>query len=292
MENILDQIEAESKAVEELRAKLPVIKKVRLHTGNSLYTSPNVYGAYKENGGDCLGISKESFTPMNLSLLLDTIVTSVAESKLDLDLNKIQYNEYKGGRKVTFSVPLKNYTLDTPMIGDVMETSIVFKTGFDSLTKSSISFFTKRLWCANGASRWQSDYSISYKNTKNNVDKYLMFTDKIIKTELDVANYVEELNKLAKKTITKEQIDEFYMNMFGINRHNYLESHKKTQNIMDKINEAVAIEEANTGVNAFSLLQGITRFTTHELAEDDMDLMFGNAAVVNQRAHQLIMSLN
>jgi len=289
---LLEQIETQSKKVEELRVKLPVIKKIQLHTGVEGFNSPNSYGIYKNTGGNCLGVSKGSYTPVDLSMFLDVIVTSITESGLDLDVDKMEYHEYKGGKKVTFSVPLKTYEIASPMIGDIMQTKLLFTTGFDVMTKSGLSFATHRLWCKNGAKRWQTDYDIPFKNTKNSVDKYMLFTEQVIKTVADTEDYVKFLGDLSKKPITQSQLDDFYMSMFGINRVNYHESHKKSQNIFDAVNQAVAIEQQNTGVNAFSLLQGITRYTSHEVAEVEEDLYFGNAAVINENAHKLIYSLN
>lgn len=291
-EEILEYIETSNTKVEELRATLPEVKKIALHTGLSGFNDPGSFGVYKSNGGDCLGVSKGSYTPVNLSMFLDVIVNSINESGVDLDVDKMEYREYRGGKKITFSVPLKKYEIASPMVGDALESKLLFTSGFDCLTKSSLSFSTLRLWCANGAKSWKNDYALSFKNTKNNVDKYMLFTEQIIKTVTDVEDYVKFLGDLSQKTVTKDQLDNFYMAMFGINRTNYHDSHKKSQNIFDKINEAVAIEEANTGMNLFSLLNGITRYTSHELAEVEEDLYFGNAATINQQAHQLIYSLS
>lgn len=41
----------------------------------------------------------------------------------------------------------------------------------------------------------------------------------------------------------------------------------------------------------FSVLQGITRYTTHDLCNGNIEgLLFDNAAKINQRAHELILS--
>lgn len=291
-EEIVDYIETSNAKVEELRSKLLVAKKIQLHPNIEGFNSPKVYGTYKNTGGECLGVSKESYTPMNLSLFLDVIVNSITEADLNIDIDQLDYKEYKGGRKVTFDIPLEKFELKTPMVGDILETKVVFKTGFDTLTKSSISYFTKRLWCANGAARYDGGYTVAFKNTKNNADKYLTFTEEILKTKMDVSNYVEKLNQLVTKPVSQAQLDEFYLRMFGINRTNYADSHKKSQKIFDSINECYAIESQNTGANLFSLLQSATRYATHNLAEEEGDLMFSNPAVINQIAHQLVFSLN
>lgn len=292
MENILEQIETQSSKVEELRSKLPIIEKIPLVVGLEEYNTPNTFGIYKKGGGNCLGVSKDSYKPADLSLFLDTIVNSCIETDLNLDLDKIEYKEYKGGKKVTFRVPLKDFEIASPMKGDIIKSSLLFTTGFDTQTKSSLTYSTYRMWCSNGAKKWQNDYALSFKNTKGNADKYLLFTEQIIKTNEDVEEYVKSLGQLAKKAISPEQLDEFYLRITGVNKHNYEEAHGKSQNIFNSLQNAVMIEANNTGMNAFSLLQGGTRFATHQLAEVEEDLYFGNAANFNQTVHQVVYSLN
>ena len=289
---LLEQIETQSLKIEQLRAKLPVIEKIPLSAGLEGYNTSKVFGIYKKGGGNCLGVSKDSYKPADLSLFLDTIVNSIIESDLNLDVDKLEYKEYKGGKKVTFKIPLKEYEIETPMKGDIIQSSLLFTTGFDVQTKSSLSYSTYRLWCSNGAKKWQEDYTLSFKNTKNNSSKYLLFTEEILKASRDVENYVEFLGNLAKKSVTQEQVDDFYLRITGVNRHNYEQAHGKSQNIFNSLQNAVMIESNNTGMNAFSLLQGATRYSTHELAEVEEDLYFGNAATFNQTAHQLIYQLN
>jgi len=292
MENILEQIETQSSKVEELRSKLPIIEKIPLVVGLEEYNTPNTFGIYKKGGGNCLGVSKDSYKPADLSLFLDTIVNSCIETDLNLDLDKIEYKEYKGGKKVTFRVPLKDFEIASPMKGDIIKSSLLFTTGFDTQTKSSLTYSTYRMWCSNGAKKWQNDYALSFKNTKGNADKYLLFTEQIIKTNEDVEEYVKSLGQLAKKAISPEQLDEFYLRITGVNKHNYEEAHGKSQNIFNSLQNAIMIEANNTGMNAFSLLQGGTRFATHQLAEVEEDLYFGNAANFNQTVHQVVYSLN
>ena len=292
MSNLLEEIETQSTKVEELKNRLPIIEKIPLSVGLEGYSVPNVYGIYKQGGGQCLGISKESFKPANLSLFLDTIVNSCIEADLNLDVDKIEYKEYKGGKKVTFRVPLKDFEIKSPMVGDIIKSSLLFTTGFDTQTKSSLTYSTYRVFCSNGAKSWKNDYAISFKNTKNNSDKYLLFTEQIVKTSQDVEDYVKYLGELAKKPITQEQLDDFYFRITGVSKANYEEAHGKSKKIFDALQNAIQIEANNTGMNAFSILQGATRYATHQLAEVEEDLYFGNAATFNQTAHQLIYQLN
>lgn len=292
MSNLLEEIETQFTKAEELKNRLPIIEKIPLSVGLEGYSVPNVYGIYKQGGGQCLGISKESFKPANLSLFLDTIVNSCLETDLNLDIDKIEYREYKGGKKVTFRIPLKDFEIESPQKGDILKSSLLFTTGFDTQTKSSLTFSTYRIWCDNGRAAWENQMGLSFKNTKNNADKYLLFTEQIIKTSQNVEDYVKYLGDLSKRTITQEQLDDFYLRLTGTNRHEYDKAHGIVKKNFDAIQNAVMIETNNTGMNLFSLSQGITRYATHELAEVKEDVYFGNAARFIQHGETLLTTLN
>lgn len=294
MEAILEKIEMESNKIEELRGKLIQPKKIQLHSGIEGWNSPKAYGIYRHTGGDALGVVGESFKPMDLSMFLDSIVNSITQSNLDLDINKLNYTEYRGGKKIAFSIPLKDFEIkESRMVGDIVATKLLIKTGFDGNTKCSISYSCFRLWCKNGSGAWHDEEGISFKNTKNNMDKLLVFSENLIKVANDVEDYIKRLGKLALKSITQSEMDEYYLRVFGINRYNYQESHKRTQNIFDAINQATAIELQNTGDNLYSLLNGTTRFLTHNVAEgSEEEILFSNVANTNQIAHSVVFSMN
>jgi len=108
---ILEQIELQSKQVEDIRKQLIVPKKIQLHTGLPGFESPKAYGVYRNTGGKPLGVVGESFRPMNLNHFLDSVVNSITNSGVELDISKLQYNEYYEGSRVSFTIPLKVYEI-------------------------------------------------------------------------------------------------------------------------------------------------------------------------------------
>jgi hypothetical protein len=235
----------------------------------------------------------KSFNPLNLDLLLDSVIHSILESELDLDVNKLEYTEYKKGAKIAFSVPLKTYEIKkSRMVGDLIESKLLFKTGFDGKTMTSVSYFTKRLWCKNGASSWKSDYNVAFKNTTNSQNKIFNLCEGIVQINADVENYIQLLNDLALKPITVDMENEYFQRVFGINRQTYLEEKTRRQNVLNSIHEVTAIELKNTGDNLFSLLQGTTRYLTHNVASQSEEaLMYSGAALTNTLAHKVAFDL-
>jgi len=289
MENVLTTIENQTSHIASLKNQVLKPKKIQLHTGMDGFTSPKAFGIYKNTGGEALGVVGEVFEPTDLELFLGAIEHSVLASGADLDLTKLTYNEYNGGSKVVFRLPLKKYEIQTPMKGDTLETSIEFRTGFDGKTKMSLGFYSLRLWCSNGAKNWQKDVDLAMKNTMGNQAKIGTFTNEIFKVIGMTENHLTLLNNAAMKQITQSQIDRFLTDLTGYDVKEYKDLTTRKRNILDAINGAVAIEMQNTGANLFSLLQGVTRYTTHDLSSGSMEkILYAKANDMNAKAHQLV----
>jgi len=291
MQNLLAQIENSGSHIANLKTQVIKAKKVQLHSGLQGFESPEAFGIYRNNGGLPLGVVGKQFEPCDLELFLDAIQHSVLSSGIDCDLTKLQYTEYYGGAKVGFKLPYKTFEIASPMVGDTLATSLDFRTGFDGKTKMSIGFSSLRLWCTNGAKNWKKDIELSLKNTTNNQAKMLTFTNEVIKAANETENYVQFMNVASLKSIKQSQIDAFLTSLTGYSVKEYTDLTTRKRNILDSINRSIAIEVQNTGASYFSLLQGITRYTSHDLAKGDMDsVMYGHASQMNERAHQLIFA--
>lgn len=289
---LLNQISAEVTHVSNLKTKVLKAKKIRLHTGIEGFNSPEAYGIFKDTGGNALGVVGSQFEPMNLELFLDCIQQSVMSSNLDLDLTKLTYHEYYGGSKIEFKLPYQRFEIQSPMVGDVLETSLSFRTGFDGKTKMSLGFYSLRLWCTNGAKNWKKDVDLSLKNTLLNQSKVLYFTNEIITAAEQVKSHVNLLNEAVKKPIIQADIDKFLTDLTGYDVKGYHELTTRKRNILDAINQSVATEMQNTGTNLFSLLQGVTRYTTHNLGKGNPEaLLFEKGADMNQIAHTLVADM-
>jgi hypothetical protein len=290
MSNILDSISNEFKNIDAIRERLFEPVKLGLNTGIDGFKRPKAYGIYRHTGGDALGVVGDTYQPASPKLFLTNVVESAISA--GLDLSKLTYNEYCGGSKISFDIPLQDFDIPSPMVGDTLATKLQFKTGFDGLTKVSLGFYTYRLWCSNGAKSWQKDIGLSYKNTANNHAKSMLYTHEIMKAISNVKDYHNSLTTLLKTPVTSKQVETFYHNLTGVTLAEAKEISTRKRNIMDAINNSVAIEMQNTGANLFSLLQGVTRYTTHEAANGSEEkLMYASAGKTSDLAHQLIFDM-
>jgi hypothetical protein len=278
--------------VEGVRPLLIKAKKIQLHSGMEGFESPEAFGIYRHTGGKPLGVVGSVYEPPDLNHLVDTFTTSIEQCCPQLDLNKLEYSELKEGAKVRISIPAPDIEVTSRIVGDVHKMRIDLTTGFDGLTKTSLSFFCLRLVCMNGMKRWKRDIELAYKNTAGNQPKMKLFCDEILTMLKDTQNYREFLNQAAKVQFTQEMIDAFYKKLLGYNEKGYKELTTRKRNILDKINASVGVEQRDLGPTLYALLNGVTRYTSHDLAGGVMDkLLTDNAAKLNQTANMLVNDL-
>lgn len=278
--------------VNEMRPLLIQAKKIQLHSGIEGFDSPNAFGIYRHTGGKPLGVTGAVFVPPDLGQIADTFDDSLKRCCPNIDRDQLEFSELKDGAKVRISVPAPDIEVKSRIVGDVHKMRIDIITGFDGLTKTSLSFFCLRLVCMNGMKRWKRDIELAYKNTAGNQPKMKLFCDEILTMLQDTQDYREFLNRAAQVQFTQPMIDAFYKKLLGYNEKEYKELSTRKKNILDKINASVAVEQHDLGPNLYALLNGITRYTSHDLAGGVMDkLMTDNAAALNQKANILIHEL-
>lgn len=291
--NALDYLET-LESVGAVRDQLFEAKRIKLHTGMEGFDSPDAYGIYKSTGGEALGVVGSRYEPVDLHLLYDSILQN-ATCCNTLRIEDMMFRELFGGRKVEFVIPAQRFEVDSPMVGDVIESRLIIRTGFDGLTKTTMNFETYRIWCSNGCASWMKDESVALKNTRGNnlKGKVYHMADKMIKIIDNIDTYKEKLNEAVNTPITQKQIDEFLLSIIGKTGEDLEELSTKSRNMIDAINESVAIEAQNTGWNAYSLLQGVTRYTSHDVLEGDLSTVaFNKAGRMNKKAQEFVFAMS
>jgi len=285
-EQILN-IENTFENVAKVRSQLLTAKKIQLHTGLDGFDSPENFGIYKSTGGPALGVVGKVFEPMDLNFLLDGVVNSLVNcDNSNYNLDQLTYKEYKGGSKVSFEIPSNPIEIKCKLLGDVYQTKLIFSTGFDGLTKTSLSFSSLRLVCMNGAKSWKSDVQLSFKNTFGNIGKIALFCSEISKVSNDMKQYKKNLESISLVQLNTKQLDEYMTKVTGYNVADYKNLTTRKRNILDRINESIAIEQKNTGNTLYSALQGFTRYTTWNLSEGNQDnILFDLPEKLNKAAH-------
>lgn len=294
----LTKVEGEQSNIADIRSRLLMAETKPLTTGLEGYDDPKSFGVYRKSGGKCLGVVGDQFVPANLELFLNNILESIYESKLDLDTNKLTYHEYAEGKKVAFRMSVMDFIIGKPERGDVTKLALSFRTGFDGLTKFTITSDAFRLWCKNGAGSWESETVLSCKNTKSAEAKVLTFGDKIIREMEQLEDYQHFMEQISKIEISPEEIEVFKAKLLSKDEAEMEEIRDKAKgkfytNLL-KLDTAMDTEIANTDSTLYSVLQGVTRHSTHNVAKNNFDKLHfrGSTAFnLNFRAHELIREM-
>ncbi len=284
-----NQISNEFQNIDKIREAIFTPQLIQLHPNIEGFNSPQNFGVYKNTGGDALGVVGSTFKPMDLNIMLDSIIESVIScGGNDLDLSTLKFNEYKGGAKVAFILDLPTKEIQgSPMVGDIMKRSLEFRTGFDGKTKSSAVESFERVWCENGCTNTQSQ-SVAFKNTINNHAKIFNLCQYIEQSVKNSDDFMLNIGKLSTIEMSQTEIDNFLTKLTGYDVKAYKDLTTRKRNILDSINAAIGIEKANTGANMFSIVNGITRYTTHDLSKGEAEsLFYGSSAKMNSNALNL-----
>lgn len=276
----------------ELRESLPSYQKLKLQTGVEGFENPNVYGVYKKEGnGKPLGVVGDVFHPMDNKLFFDALYQNLGDS--NLDLNTLSFNEYKGGKRISFDIQSDDFVVSSsPVLNDAYKVKLRFSTGLDGGAKLQLGFSVLRLVCMNGNKGWKDEISINFKNTTGNHAKAITFLDEIKEVQFSVNNYKQEMESLASKKVDKQQINDFYKQLLGYNYDDYADLHKKSQNILDSINQSVLIEASALNLTELSLVNGVTRYVTHNLKNQNKEenYLYGAGESLNRRCHQILLN--
>jgi len=288
--NILENLDTGFQSVSSIKEQLFEVKKIQLQTGIEGFTSPDSFATFKHTGGVALGTVGNSFEPTQPAFLFDNFVESLIEA--NADLNTLKYTELKGGKRIMFSADIGTFSYTNLQgMNDELISRINVCTGYDGGQKTKLFLSTLRMVCANGMKAWNTEFEVSFKNTKGNVGKANSLWNDVAKAIGSQTQYKEFLELLTKKEVTKKEHNEYIKRVTGLDLKDYQTMSTKSRTIFDKINEAVAIEQKSAGATAWALLNGITRYTNHMVKyneEDTNDFIFtGVGEKLNYNAQEV-----
>jgi hypothetical protein len=273
--------------------------------GDITFLPPNgIFGIYKSIGGQALGVMGNDFNPMQPIEFYETILSAVQDFNADLDLNTLQFNQYCGGSKIEFSIKMHPISFkNNKGLQDITNMELTFSTSYDGSKSNVITLFTERLVCTNGMVAKGIEGYIKGRNTIGGKTKVLIFVEDIAKIINSAKNFREQMELLDKKKVTRKQIEEFKLKMFGYNKETLIKEEKETEkplkakhNFIDAIDEAIDLEIKRTGQTLFGLLQGVTYYSNHVAQRSEQIsqaeyIRFFQGAKTNEKAQELIFEM-
>jgi hypothetical protein len=287
------------KHLEAIRAKFYEVVKVQLHPNIEGFKSPEQFGIYKTTGGEALSTMGKDFVPMQQIEFLDSIIHTVFECGADLDLETLEFREFKGGRQIEFSIQMQPLSfVNRAGRFDETQNKLTFSTSYDGSKSNTIALYTLRQICTNGMIGWGMESVLKGKNTAGGKNKILTYCDEVVKIVAETKKYNERLQQLDLVKVGKAEIEAFKLKLLGYNKESLAKSEKpetKKQNILDRINESIELEFERTGETLFGLLQGVTHYTNHvannsTTITDEEYIRFYQGAKLNNEAQRLVFA--
>lgn len=299
IEELVAGMGKEKANLEKVEASLFDVVKLQLHPNIDGFNSPDAYGVYKGTGGDALGKAGKVFDPMQPKELLANIIHTSQLNNVDLDMEKLTFKEFNGGKNVEFMIPLPSIEFtNVKKVNDITNIALSFSTSYDGTKSNLITLHTERLLCENGMRAWGVVAQMKGKNTTGGKKKILTYSDEVMKIMAGTQKFKEKLEALDKIQIKQADVNAYMTSLLGYDVTDTSELHPTTMKVLDKINSSIALEFERTGETMFGLLNGITHYTNH-IAERPADvtrdeyIRFRSGAKLNDEAQRLaFLTLN
>jgi hypothetical protein len=290
--NILSDLQGGNANIEAIKSKLFDVVKIPLITNLEGFENPDSYSTYRSTGGQPLGVVGKDFTPTQPKLLFDEFENCLYDT--DAKMKDVKYMELKGGRKIIFEAPIK--TLGFKNLkgeDDEMIVKINLATGFDGLTKTSLFISCFRMVCSNGMKAWQTEFSISFKNTKGNIGKASSLCYDIARATDQINDFEAYIKQLNRTSVDKAKVDEFLFKTLGYNEALRSEIGTAKQNTLNAVQESIELEFSRTGSTLWGLVNGITHYTNHVAKTDNRNdyILVGGGLKLNDLAQKTALEM-
>jgi hypothetical protein len=173
-------------------------------------------------------------------------------------------------------------TNDLNLGNDQVRGFLTAVNSFDGSTSFAFGHSTLTISCMNtffGAYR-QLDAKVKHTKSMQVRIENLIRTSEVIRTE-ELKNF-ELIRKLASTPITREMVAETFMTMFNVKVEDLVAKSDsistRTLNNVHRFQTAMETELATKENTLWGLFSGVTRYTTHMLAEKEESKMFGSIA--------------
>lgn len=238
------------------------------------------YGIYRDDLNVCLGMSKERYTIVQNSEVLDLLMEATSQVGIEGQGGGIIEN----GKKIYYQFPLPDVTIGA----SVTKRFITALSSHDGTSGIAFGATNVNVYCSNTFFKAMSDLA-KVKHTQSYRDKVMPIVENLKMSLSQESLVIENLKKLSEISISSNIDDDFLMSILGGDTES-----TRTKNRLDLVRSAIAIEENVHGKNYFSLFNGITRFTNHLTGYKDLDakrksIVYGTGYAINNRAYEKLV---
>lgn len=309
--SILDKIESEFDNVAKIRAELPKIYDIESmklpvkffnDRGHEItqdeIEKPECKIIYNSKGQFLghTGMNYESIQPVNF---LDSFVRSIegCDIEKNLDLSKLQYRDYAGGKVSEFYLPIEKFDLKPRgqrKRGDLVNIGISAITGYGGYQVSKLNLFAEVLSCLNGMTVTESVTVLKAKHTAKMNEKVMLFCDEMIETVANIDTVTESWEQMNLKEVSEGMVINFAKKLAQIDLKEKLEDQStRKKNIYNFLRESIASEMSSKGNTVWGLMNGATHYTNHVASGSDNPdyIHIATGAKLNEQAQRQALEL-
>lgn len=248
------------------------VTKEPLQTASGLVTDH--IAIVRDDNQAILGVHKSGYEAFQNQMMAELLLT--LSQNADLPIHKAGL--LGNGSKVYIQLKTDNLNLGN----DQVRGFLTAVNSFDGSTSFAFGHSTLTISCMNtffGAYR-QLDAKVKHTKSMQVRIENLIRASELIRAE-ELKNF-ELIRKMASAPITREMVAETYATMFNVNveelANKSQEISTRTMNNIHRFQTATATELTTKENTLWGLFSGVTRYTTHMLAEKEESKMFGSIA--------------
>lgn len=171
-----------------------------------------------------------------------------------------------------------------------LESSLTINTSFDQSSSLNLGITDQILICTNGLTRNEYKKFFSLRHTENMEKQMDDFSTMVKRFDEVYEKHYGFYERLKEEKVTKTTAYDFIDELVGVDfsKEDVEETtHTRSYNLGVALKSQIATSFREQGGNMFALLQGVTRYTTHDLAAGDItSQMYGNGYRVNNKAYE------
>lgn len=255
------------------------------------------FGLFNTKTGECINSVKEGYTVSQNDEVVEMVLRGIEpfSDKLNVSFG----GSLNGGRKVFLQLKIEG---KSKVGNDTLIQYITIIDSNDGSTSLSIGISDLCMRCSNQFFKFYKAGNAKYRHTATIEQKIKEIPNLIAIALTECMSQIELYNKFVSTPVTRSLANQMIKSLIGYDREftamdELSKKSTKAINILDAISTDIETEFNQVGLNAWALLGGITRYTTHtqsvpkrENARNE-SLMSGGGYKLNQKALEFCTEL-
>ena len=255
------------------------------------------FGLLKTKSGEVINSVKEGYTISQNAEVVEMVLRGIApfSDKLDVSFG----GALNGGRKVFLQLKIEG---KKKVGNDTLTQYVTIIDSNDGSTSLSIGIGDLCMRCQNQFFKFYKAGNAKFRHTAT-IEQRIKEIPMLIEIALNESlRQIELYNKFVSTPVTRSLANQMIKSIIGYDREftamdELAKKSTKAINILDAISTDIETEFNQVGLNAWALLGGITRYTTHTQSVPKREnsrnesLMSGGGYKMNQKALDFVTEL-